>query len=68
MFFSETHALILELFAPKVAFSPRTLMLDAPGIPRKACPPPCAEGTAVGCKKNMQTDRENNRGYFGINE
>lgn len=35
---SETRTLLLVLLAPKVAFSPGTLMLDAPGTPKKACP------------------------------
>lgn len=37
-YFSEARTLLLVLLVPKVAFSPGTLMLDAPGAPKKACP------------------------------
>lgn len=37
-YLSETRALLLVLLVPKIAFSPGTLVLDAPEHPRKRVP------------------------------
>lgn len=50
-YFSETYAVLLVLPVPKVAFSPGTLMLDAPGTPKKASP-------HVGCKGQLLVPKQ----------